>query len=368
MSQDPNPPNSTDSFAEFRKEIDQIDSELIRLLSRRAECAIEIGKLKGLTGKPFFTPERERMIFQILKEKNPGPLSYPQLKAIFREVISAARAAELPLTIAFWGPEGTFSNSAAIKIFGNSCTFLPCGSISEVFRATEIGQANYGVVPVENSVGGMVTETLDCFPECPLKICSEVTMKIEQNLASLCTELGEIERIYSGPQPTAQCRHWIRENLPNAQVIDVSPTSAAAQRALEDPKSAAIVNQLSAQILALPILAEHIHDNSLNRTRFLVIGSNEPSPSGRDKTSLLLNLGHKPGELYRALGAFMAYGVNLQLVESRPHPRGDQSYLFFIDCDGHKSDTSVAGALDGLLRQGIAMNLLGSYPVSLWTD
>ena len=365
MSQDSTPPLTLD---DIRREINQIDADLVRLLSRRAECAIEIGKVKGLTGKPFFTPEREREIFKSLKEKNPGPLSYPQLQAIFREVISAARAAELPLTIAFWGPEGTFSNSAAIKIFGNSCTFLSCGSISEVFRATETGQANYGVVPVENSVGGMVTETLDCFPECPLKICSEATMKIEQNLATHCSELSEIERIYSGPQPTAQCRHWIREHLPNAQVIDVAPTSAAALRAMEDPKGAAIVNQLAAELLGLPILAEHIHDNSLNRTRFLVIGSNEPSPSGQDKTSLLLNLGHKPGELYRALGAFVAYGVNLQLVESRPHPRGDQSYIFFIDCEGHKSEPGVAGALEGLVRQGIAMNLLGSYPVSLWNE
>lgn len=346
----------------IRAEIDVVDAEIVRLLNRRSVLAQEIGKLKGKDGKPFFTPERERSVYERLQALNKGPLLDHQLKSVYREIISAARALEMPLKCAYWGPEGSFSHMAAIATFGESSEFVSRGSISDVFLAIEHGEADYGVVPVENSLAGVVPETLDMFPQTNAKICAEKYVPIDHNLLSTASSLNEVERIYAGPQPLHQCRKWLQENVPHAMIIEVTPTSLAAQKAKEDPKGAAIANTMAAEINAVPILARHIQDSSQNRTRFLVIGFNEPSKTGRDKTSLMFNLRNEPGQLYRALGSLVNHNVNLLMIESRPAKNSSFEYLFFIDCVGHREDENMKAAIKDLGTLAMETVLLGSYP------
>ena len=350
------------SLPEIRVEIDSLDAQIVQLLSRRAECAIEVGTIKGRDQKPFFTPERERDIFEALAKRNPGPLSAKQLASIYREIISAARSLEKPLLCAYWGPPGTFTNLASLKTFGGSAEHHPEDSIQDVFQAVEHGQADYGVVPVENSVAGIVPETLDMFPQTNLKICAEVYIPIHHHLVSVAADLSAIKRVYSGPQPAGQCKRWLRANLPQAEIIESTPTARAAQRALEDPEGAAIANSLGAETVGVPILVEHIEDNPRNRTRFLVIGYNEPAKTGKDKTTLLFNLRNRPGELVRALTAFEKQGVDLMMIESRPAQRATFEYIFFCDCAGHRSDPHLQAALAEITECTLEATVLGSYP------
>ncbi|HZH97729.1 MAG TPA: prephenate dehydratase [Fimbriimonadaceae bacterium] len=346
----------------IRGEIDKLDETLVRLLNRRVELAQEIGSVKGRDGKPFFTPERERQIFGKLSDINPGPLQGRQLQSIFREIISAARAAEKPLVASFWGPPGTFSHLAAIQTFGGSSELSPAESIHDVFFMVEHGHSDYGVVPVENSVAGVVPETLDMFPQTNVRICSELYVPIHHFLVSTAEGLKTIRRVYAGPQPAAQCRRWLREHLPGAEIIETVPTARAAERALEDPEGAAISNRMAAELVGIPVLSEHIEDNPQNRTRFLVIGYNEPAKTGRDKTSLMFNLRNRPGELYRALGALYAHEVNLMMIESRPAQRASFEYMFFLDCVGHRTDENMSRAIEALKASALEMVVLGSYP------
>ncbi|MBS1720840.1 MAG: prephenate dehydratase [Armatimonadetes bacterium] len=355
---DPNLPD----LPSIRDEIDRIDADLVRLLSRRAECARMIGQIKGLDGKPFFTPERERHIYNRLREINPGPLLPEQLSGIFREIISAARAVEKQLSIAYWGPPGTFTHMAARQTFGASADYTPVETISDTFAAVERGHCDYGVVPIENSVGGVVPETLDGFPVTNVKICAETYIMVRHHLASHAPDLASIQRVYAGPQPWQQCRRWLRDNLPHAEVVEVVPTSRAALQAAKDPNGAAIANPLGAEEAGLPLLHENIHDLSNNRTRFLVIGYNEPAKTGNDKTSLLFNLRNRPGELYRALGALEMNGVNLTMIESRPAPRTTFEYIFYVDCAGHRSDEQLQVAIQELKGHALETVVLGSYP------
>lgn len=356
-------PENLRSLDEIRVDIDNIDKTLVELLSDRAKLAIEVGKVKGSDGKPFFTPERERAIFERLSIINPGPLLPVQLKAIFREIISAARAAEKPLQVAYWGPPGTFTNMAALQTFGGSTELLAQESISDVFTAVENNKADYGIVPVENSVAGVVPETLDMFPQTNVKICAETYVPIDHHLVSIANELEQVKRVYAGPQPSAQCKRWLRMNIPTAEIIEVVPTARAAQQALTDPEGAAIANYLGAEMVGIPILQEHIADNPQNRTRFLVIGYNEPVKTGRDKTSVMFNLRNRPGELYRALEAFYEHGVNLMMIESRPAPRASFEYIFYADCSGHRTDDNLVSAITRLRTQALETTVLGSYPL-----
>lgn len=355
-------PEPQDSLAQARNEIDALDAQLVELLNRRAELAQAIGHLKGRDQRPYFTPEREREVFERLRQINAGPLKPDQLRSIYREVISAARALEKPLTAAYWGPPGTFSNIAAAQTFGASSNLLPVDTIHDVFMAVEHGAADYGVVPVENSLAGVVPETLDMFPVTNVKICAERYVGIDHHLVTVASSLAEIERVFAGPQPGLQCRRWLRENLPHAEVVEVMPTAKAAERALGDPQGAAIANRLGAETVGIPILVEHIQDNPQNQTRFLVIGFNEPSQTGRDKTSLMFNLRNQPGQLYRALGALESKGVNLQMIESRPAQRAQFEYMFFLDCIGHRADANMARAIDQLRELALETVVLGSYP------
>jgi len=349
---------------QIRSEIDILDAELVRLLSRRAQCAIEVGLVKKEDGRPYFTPERERSVFESLSKSNPGPLSGRQLTNIFREVISAARAAEKPITCSYWGPPGTFTHLASLRTFGASTDHLPQDSIQDVFQAVEHGQSDYGVVPVENSVAGIVPETLDMFPQTNVKICAETFVAIHHHLVSTSKSLAEIKTVFAGPQPTNQCRRWLRANLPNATIMEVVPTAKAAERALSEPGSAAIANSQGAETVGIPILVDHIEDNPRNRTRFLVIGYNEPAKTGRDKTSLMFNLRNRPGELVRALSAFEKQQVDLMMIESRPAQRATFEYIFYCDCAGHRSDENLTLALEEIKTCTYETTILGSYPSS----
>lgn len=357
-STDPRP------LPQIREEIDSIDEQMVRLLSRRGQCAIEVGLVKQSDGKAFFTPERERQIFDRLAEINTGPLTKTHLQNIFREVISAGRGLEKPLCSAFWGPPGTFTHLASLRTFGQSASHQPEESIRDVFLAVEHGRADYGVLPVENSVAGIVPETLDSFALTNVKICAETYAPIHHHLVSVSDSLQKIKRVYSGPQPAAQCRRWLRANLPNAEIIEVVPTAKAAERALTDPEGSAIANYLGAETVGIPILVEHIEDNPDNRTRFLVIGYNEPAKTGKDKTSVMFNLKNRPGELVRALRAFETQGIDLMMIESRPAPRAAFEYIFYVDCSGHRSDRSVASALAEIAECTLEANVLGSYPLN----
>jgi chorismate mutase/prephenate dehydratase len=347
---------------DVRSDIDTIDSDLVRLLNRRATLAQEVGKLKGKDGQPFFSPERERQIFDRLAELNDGPLQRRQLRAIYREIISAARAAERPLAVAYWGPEGTFSHMAALQTFGESTGMWPQDTIQDVFMAVEHGDADYGVAPIENSVAGVVPETLDMFPLTNVKITSELYVPIHHHLVSCAESLDQVERVYAGPQPSNQCRRWLRANLPRAEIVEAVPTARAVEKALSDHNGAAVANKLAAESVGVPLLHEHIEDNPHNRTRFIVLGYNDPKPTGRDKTSIMFNLKNRPGELYKALGAFVEHGVNLMMIESRPAQRATFEYIFYCDCAGHRTDENFVKALEALRAHALETTVLGSYP------
>jgi chorismate mutase/prephenate dehydratase len=349
-------------LGEIRVDIDAIDRDLVRLLSRRAALAIEVGHTKRKQGSPFFVPEREQAIFDKLDRENPGPLTAKQLKAIYREIISAAIAAEKPLSVAFWGPPGTNTHQAALQTFGASAEMVAVDSIAETFRAVEHGRADYGVVPIENSSHGIVPETLDMFPQTNVKVCAELYVPIHMHLVSTAADLEAIQRVYAFGQPANQCKSWLRTNLPHAEIVDAAPTARAARLALDDPQGAAICNRLAAETVGIPILVEHVEDNPNNRTRFVVLGYNEPARTGRDKTSFMFNVRNRPGTLVEALKAFEEAGVNLTMIESRPAPRATFEYVFYCDSDGHRLDSGVQAAIESLRRVALEVVVLGSYP------
>lgn len=352
------------SLPEWRKEIDQIDEQVLRLLNRRAELAQQIGHAKSRARSHHFTPEREQVVFKRLGQLNHGPLEPDNVRSIFREIISACRALEKPLTVAFLGPECTFSHTASIARFGGSSVYLPVDSISEVFVQVERSLSDYGVVPVENSWAGVVPETLDTFMNSNLRVVSEIYQPIQNNLLTRCEALDDVTRLYSHFQPLAQCRQWLRNHLPGVEEVEASSTSKAAELSAADPHSAAIATLLAAEKWNLPVLCEHIEDNPTNRTRFLVLGYNEPEPTGRDKTSIMFSVHNRAGELVHALNAFEKYDVNLTMIESRPTKMAPWQYVFYIDVQGHVRDTSVTKALNLLKDHSLFVRVLGSYPES----
>lgn len=350
------------SLPEWRKEIDRIDEQVVQMLNRRAELAREIGHAKSSTRSHYFTPEREHTIFRRLLAANKGPLDSAAIRAVFREVISACRALEKPLSVAFLGPEGTFSHLASISKFGTSCEFVPTESIADVFLQVERSSSDYGIVPVENSWAGVVPETLDTFMTSNLRVVSEVYQSITHNLLAHTDKLETIKRLYTHFQPLAQCRQWLTNHLPNVEKIETSSTTKAAERAADDAEGAAIATSLAAERYKLPIICEHIEDNPSNRTRFLVLGYNEPEPTGKDKTSLMFSVHNRAGELVHALNAFEKYDVNLSMIESRPTKTAAWQYVFYIDVQGHNRDLPVTKALNLLKEQSLFVRILGSYP------
>lgn len=352
------------SLSDLRKRIDQIDEQILDLLNRRADLAKEIGAHKARSRSQYFTPEREQTVYARLTALNRGPLPSPAVRAIYREIMSASRALEKPLTVAYLGPAGTFSHQAGIGKFGASSTLEPVDTITDIFAQVERGTCDYGVAPVENSLAGVIPETLDNFVRTNLRIVSELFVPIAHNLATHCGSLEQVRRVYSHPQPAAQCKQWLRNNLPGIEVVEAPSTSRAAEAAAAEPTSAALCPALAAEMHRLPILVEHTEDNPGNRTRFLVLGYNEPDPSGHDKTSLMFSVHHRSGELFRAMSAFEKYDVNLTMIESRPSGVAAWEYVFYIDVQGHCRDTNVAKAVGLLKEHATFVTVLGSYPAA----
>jgi chorismate mutase/prephenate dehydratase len=352
------------SLHDLRKEIDHIDEQIIALLSRRAEIAQEIGHHKARTRSHYFTPEREQTVYKRLIGLNKGPLPAAAIHAIYREIMSASRAMEKPLAVAFLGPPGTFSHQAGVTKFGSSSDLTPVDSISDIFSQVERSLCDYGVVPVENSLSGVIPETLDNFMQTNLRIVSEIFVPIVHNLATHCKSLEEVRRIYSKTEPFAQCRQWLRNHLPGIELVEVSSTARAAEMAAQEPTAAALCPALAAEMNDLPILVEHTEDNPSNRTRFLVLGYNEPEPTGRDKTSLMFSVHHRAGELFRAMAAFEKYDVNLTMIESRPAKVAAWEYIFYIDVQGHMRDDTVTKAVSLLREHALFVTVLGSYPAA----
>lgn len=349
-------------ISEVRKKIDTIDKQLVEMFNERARCALEIGKMKGKNAKSIFAPEREKQVLASVLKNNKGPLGDKTMAAIFREIISACRALEKPITVAYFGPAGSNTHIASILKFGDSTEFIPSNTIPDVFSAVERKEANYGVIPVENSTEGIVNHTLDMFLLSDLRICAEIYAPISHNLLSSGNDISQIKRIYSIGQAIAQCRNWLAAHMPGVEILEVSSTAKGAKMCEGYPTSAAIASSLAAREYNLNILADGIEDNPHNRTRFLIIGNSKPQPSGKDKTSVVFAVPNKSGSLYHALTVFDSEGINLTMIESRPTKQMPWEYIFFVDCQGHENDEHIQKALAKLGEMAMFVRVLGSYP------
>lgn len=346
----------------LRKRIDNIDKELVQLLNLRAKITQKVAKVKQRAGAGVYSPDREREVLNKISQNSKGPLPSSALEAIYREVMSASLAFEKPLKIAYLGPQATFTHLAALKRFGSQVEYVPCDSIPDVFLEMERGTADYGVVPIENSVEGAVTHTLDMFIDSDLKICAQIILDVSHNLLSKYPK-EKIKRVYSNPQVFGQCHIWLQENLPGAERIEVSSTTRAAQIAQKENMSACIASLLAAKVYGLKVIAKDIEDSPHNITRFLVIGNTEAEQTNRDKTSILFSIKDKVGALHDMLIPFKKNGINLTKIESRPSKRKAWDYYFFVDLEGHKNNPRVKKALQELEGSCKFLKILGSYPV-----
>jgi chorismate mutase/prephenate dehydratase len=356
--------NEEQQLAQIRDRIDQIDRQIQDLLNARAQAAQDVAGIKQASDGDavFYRPEREAQVLRMVKERNTGPLGAEAVARLFREIMSECLALELPLKVGFLGPEGTFTQAAALKHFGHAVKTVPMAAISDVFQEVESGSCHYGVVPVENSSEGVVSHTHDMFLNSPLKICGEVTLRIHHNLLGGNADLGQLKVVYSHQQSLAQCRGWLDRHLPFVERIAVGSNAEAARRAAETPDAAAIAGTTAAEIYGLNVLAPNIEDDPGNTTRFLVIGRQTVPPSGDDKTSLLLSTRNEAGGLHRLLAPLAEHGISMTRIESRPSRRGNWDYVFFVDIVGHRDDPEVAAALAALRQQAGMFKELGSYP------
>jgi chorismate mutase / prephenate dehydratase len=358
-------PSSNDELLKLRDAIDAIDTQVLQLISERARHAHRIGEIKHGN---IYRPEREAQVLRRLADDNPGPLPPQAVKTVFREIMSVCLALEQPLTVAFLGPVGTFSESAARRHFGSAPTFLPLATIDDVFSAVESGNASYGVVPVENSTEGAVGRTLDMLLSTTQMVCGEVMLRVEQNLMTRDTPLKDIRCVYSHAQSLAQCHEWLNRNLPGVPVIAVASNAEAAIRASEEERAAAIAGEAAAAAYGLKILAANIEDDPANTTRFLVIGEHDAGPSGRDKTSMIFTVQNKSGAVVRLLQPLAEQGVSMTKLQSRPvrgFGNGGWQYVFYVDIEGHQSEPAVSEALSRIRAEAGSLKVLGSYPVSV---
>lgn len=354
-----------EQIKQLRDQIDAIDNELLQLVSKRAGLAQQIGKIKknGIV----YRPEREAQILTRIQEQNPGPISNAHIKYLFTEIMSLCRALEGTMSIAYLGPNGTFSEEAALKRFGSAITAIPCESIDDVFRAVESETAHYGVVPVENSTEGAVSRTMDLLLQSPLFICGEIQIPVHQHLMAQEIDLTRISKIYSHPQSLAQCRHWLKANLPHLSdmaLINAASNADAARQAAADKTVAAIAGERAAELFGLTVCAKNIEDDPKNTTRFLVIGSQLVNASGKDKTSLAVSTNNRSGAIYRLLEPLAQHDVSMSRLESRPSRSGLWQYVFYIDLEGHQQDEHVAAALAEIREQAAFLKIFGSYPAS----
>jgi len=352
----------SDKLQQIRKRIDALDKRLVKLLSGRARLAQSIGRLKKGVA---YRPEREAQVLRGILAENRGPLPDAALARLFTEIISACRALEDAMTVAYLGPPGTFSQEAAVKQFGGLTALAPCGSIDEVFRQVETGAAGYGVVPVENSTEGAIGRTLDLLLSTPAMICGEVMLPVRQCLMSRSGRLGEIRKLYSHAQSFSQCQQWLARNLPRAGRVAVVSNAEAARLAARERAAAAIGPRTAAALYGLKLLARNIEDEGKNTTRFLVIAEHDAAPSGRDKTSLVMSTRNVPGAMHELLTPLAANGVSMTRLESRPSRTGLWEYVFYVDIEGHQQDANVARAFAELKQKASLLKILGSYPAAV---
>ena len=349
------------SLSVHRKAIDLLDEQIVRLLNERTKHVLEIGAIKLKSGEEIYAPHRELAVFQRICKCNPGPIPNESLRAIYREIMSSALALEKTMTIAYLGPEATFTHQAAIRRFGSSLSYVSQKTIADVFTEVAKNRADYGVVPVENSTEGVVTHTLDMFVDSDLKIVAQIVLPIQQCLLSRWRR-DQIKRFYVHPQTHAQCRAWLHRNFPHAEVVETSSNARSAELATKEKHTAAIAGTLAAEKYNLPVLETDIQDSSANATRFLVLGRKCPPPTGHDRTSLMFSIVDKVGALHNALAPFRRYKLNMTKIESRPSKRKAWEYFFFVDCDGHAEDRKVAKAIEQLHEHCSFLKVLGSYP------
>lgn len=349
---------------DIRNTIDQLDRDIQKLINQRAACAMRVAEIKrDIEGSSqFYRPEREAQVLQTVVDRNEGPLPGEEMARLFREIMSACLALEEPMNIAYLGPEGTFTQAAALKHFGHSVKTMPLSAIDEVFREVESGAANYGVVPIENSTEGIISHTLDTFINSPLKICGEVDLRIHHNLLSKEKDLATIDKVYAHQQALAQCREWLDEHLPHTERIPLSSNAEAARMVGSEAGTAAIASSAAADLYGLNIMVANIEDEPDNTTRFLVVGRSDVPASGRDKTSIMVSVKNKPGALASLLKPIADAGLSMTRIESRPSLRGNWEYLFFLDIEGHQQDGKMQQALAEVENEAAVLKVLGSYP------
>src|SRR5438034_824457 len=351
------------SIPEHRKAIDKLDAKIVKLLNERTRHVLEIGVIKLKAGEEIYAPHRELAVLQRLGRLNPGPITNESLRAIYREIMSSALSLQKTMRITYLGPEATFTQQAAIRRFGSSLRYQPQKTITDVFNEVSKNRADYGVVPIENSTEGVVTHTLDMFVDSDLKIVSQIVLPVQHCLLSRCRRV-QIKKLFAHPQALAQCRAWVQNHLPRAEIIETSSNARSAEFAAREKESAAIAGVLAAEKYDLPVLEYDIQDNAANATRFLVLGRQCSPPTGKDRTSLMFSIVDQVGALYRALAPFRRYRLNMTKIESRPSKRKVWEYFFFVDCDGHRSARKVDNAIALPHEQCSFVKVLGSYPNS----
>ena len=355
----------TDKLKPLREQIDAIDAQILELLSRRGKVAQEVGHVKAETNAPVFRPEREAQVLRGVAERNPGPLKDRDVQTIFREIMSSCRALEKRVTVAYLGPSGTFSEQAVFQQFGSAIENLPCVSIDEVFRATEAGTADFGVVPVENSSEGAINRTLDLLLATTTTISGEVSIPVHHSLMSKTGSMDGVKTVCAHSQALAQCQVWLNQHYPGIERRAVASNAEAAVLASQDPSVAAIASEMAGEQYQLGVVQAHIQDDPHNRTRFVVIGQLQTGPSGRDRTALVLAVPNKAGAVYNLLAPLSKHGVSMTRFESRPARIGTWEYYFYVDIEGHVHDAAVARALEELKDNAAFFKVLGSYPQSL---
>jgi chorismate mutase / prephenate dehydratase len=349
---------------EYRKEIDRIDDEIIRLLNERSKSVIEIGRLKKEKDAEanLHTAGREAEIIQRLTKLNTGPFPSEAIRSVYREIMSASLSLEAPQKVAYLGPRATFTHMACMQKFGSSVQYVPVQSIKEVFSEVERGRANFGVVPIENTTEGVVNHTLDMFIDSNLRIYGEVLQEVSHHLLSKSGLMEDVKKIQSHPHALAQCRNWLETNLPHVPTVEVASTARAAEMCVDDQASAAIASELAGQLYGLKVIKARIEDNLNNFTRFLVLSQKPSEQTGKDKTSLMLSVKDKVGALYDLLRPFASYGISMTKIESRPSQRKAWEYIFFVDVEGHINDDRVNKAVEEVKARCLFMKILGSYP------
>ena len=349
------------NIPEHRQAIDKCDTQIVKQLNERTKHVLAIGEIKRKAGEEIYAPHRERNVLQRICRKNQGPITNESLRFIYREIMSSALSLEKSLTVAYLGPEATFTHQAAIRRFGASLHYTPQKTIADVFTEVSKHRADYGVVPVENSTEGVVTHTLDMFVESDLKIVAQIVLPVQHCLLANCPR-SQIKKLYAHPQALGQCRDWVRTNLPHAEIVESSSNARSAELAAKEKGAAAIAGILASERYDVPVLDYDIQDNVANATRFLVLGRQCSPPTSDDRTSLMFSVMDRVGALYQALAAFRRHRINMTKIESRPSKRKAWEYFFFVDCEGHMEDRRVAKAISLLSEHCSYVKVLGSYP------